>query len=476
MTPKLPRRTGAVAATLVCCAALTTTAACAGPGGADTRTAADTGTAAHTRHYTGALADGAQWIADVPDDFNGTLMLFSHGYGPLAAQNAPDATTRDALLARGYALIGSSYSGSSRWALNTAVKDQFATLGAARQKVGEISDPKRTLAWGESMGGLINSLIAQHGRGRIDGALSACGIVAGGVDFNDYQVDGDYAVDQLLAPGRKIKLTGFSSDKEAAASGKALARAVRHAQSAPQGRARTALAAALRNQPTWFSGKRPPGAHDYAAREQQQAEGLIKVSLPFTLGARHQVEKAEGGRISANAGVDYARLLRHSKDLPQVRALYKKAGLDLTEDLTRLTRNARIKADPDAVRRMERTAVPSGHLPVPHLTLHTTDDPLNPAPQESEYARTVRGAGDGSMLRQTYVHGTGHCTFRPANWLAALKALEHRVDTGSWGAATAPQRLNDAAKGTGEGAFLPFLRYTAPELVGARGRTGAHRP
>ncbi|AJT63022.2 hypothetical protein T261_1336 [Streptomyces lydicus] len=446
------------------------TAACAGPGGADTRTAP------HTKHYTGELTDGAQWIADVPDDFNGTLMLFSHGYGPLEAANAPDAKTRNALLARGYALLGSSYSGSSRWALNTAVKDQFDTLGAARKEISEIGGPKRTLAWGESMGGLINSLVAQHGRGRIDGALSACGIVAGGVEFNDYQVDGDYAVDQLLVPGRQIKLTGFSSDKEAAASGNALARAVQRARTTPRGRARTALAAALRNQPNWFSGKRPPAAHDYTAREKQQAEGLIKVSLPFTLGARHQVEKAEGGRISANAGVDYARLLRHSKDLPQVRALYKKAGLDLAGDLTQLTRNARIKADPDAVRHMERTAVPSGRLPVPHLTLHTTDDPLNPAPQESEYARTVRGAGDGSMLRQTYVHGTGHCTFRPANWLAALKALEHRVDTGSWGAATAPRKLNDAAKGTGEGGFLPFIRYTAPELVGARGRTGAHRP
>ncbi|TJZ56842.1 alpha/beta hydrolase [Streptomyces piniterrae] len=474
MTPTPPiRRTRTVAAALGCCAALTVTAACDGAGGTEGRSAVDAGATAHAKHYTGELADGAQWVADVPDDFNGTLMLFSHGYGPLKAANAPNAKTREALLERGYALVGSSYSGSSRWALNVAVKDQFATLDAVKKKVGKVGDPERTIAWGESMGGLINSLIAQHGEGRIDGALSACGILAGGVDFNNYQVDGDYAVAQLLAAGEEIKLTGFTSDKEAAASGEALARVVQRAQSTSQGRARTALAAALRNQPNWFSGKQPPTAHDYGAREKQQAEGLIKASLPFTLGARYQVEKAEGGRISSNVGVDYARLLSYSSDLPQVRALYKKAGLDLDEDLRKLTRDARIEADPDAVRRMRRTAVPSGHLPVPNLTLHTTDDPLNPAPQESEYARTVRGAGDRGMLRQTYVQGTGHCTFEPANWLAALNALEHRVDSGSWGTATEPRKLNDVAKGTGEGGFPPFIRYTAPELVGARGRAGA---
>lgn len=469
------RRIGRVAAALGWCAALAVTAACGEAAGAEAGSAGAAEAAVpHATHYAGKLADGATWIADVPDDFNGTLMLFSHGYGPLQAQNAPDAKTRDALLKRGYALLGSSYSGSSRWALNVAVQDQFAALDAVRKKVGKVGDPKRTLAWGESMGGLVNSLVAQHGKGRIDGALSSCGIVAGGIAFNDYQADGDYAINQLLVSGEHIKISGFSSDEEAAASGKDLANAVHRAQSTPQGRARTALVAALRNQPHWSSGQQPPKAHDYEVREKQQAEGLVKISLPFTLGARHQVEKAQGGPVYANVGVDYARLLRYSADLPQVRALYKKAGLDLDKDLEELTHNAHTEADPGAVRNMERTAVPSGRLAVPHLTLHTTDDPLNPAPQESAYARTVRAAGDGRMLRQTYVHATGHCTFKPANWLAAVQALEHRLDTGGWGPATDPQQLNQAARGTGEGDYPPFIRYTAPELIGVRGRTGQH--
>ena len=71
----------------------------------------------------------------MPSSWNGILVLYSHGFGPPLPANAPDAATRDALLARGYALAGSSYDpAGSWWALNTAVSDQFATIGAVRRQ------------------------------------------------------------------------------------------------------------------------------------------------------------------------------------------------------------------------------------------------------------------------------------------------------------------------------------------------------
>ena len=62
-----------------------------------------------TARYTGTLADGATWIADAPEHWNGVLLLFSHGFGPLTAADAPSQASADALLAQGYALAGSSY-------------------------------------------------------------------------------------------------------------------------------------------------------------------------------------------------------------------------------------------------------------------------------------------------------------------------------------------------------------------------------
>src|SRR5580698_6038015 len=87
--------------------------------------------AATTASYSGTLADSAQWIAQVPADWNGTVMLYSHGFGPLVAADAPSPGSGAQLLAQGYALVGSSYDvNGSWWALDTAVSDQFNSLTA----------------------------------------------------------------------------------------------------------------------------------------------------------------------------------------------------------------------------------------------------------------------------------------------------------------------------------------------------------
>ncbi len=117
----------------------------------------------------------------MPRSWNGTLVLYSHGYGSLTAADAPDSETQSAMLAAGYALAGSSYDPhGSQWALNTAVSDQFGALAAVEAKVLP-RQPAHVLAFGTSMGGLVSALEAQDGRDKIAGALTTCGAVAGGV-------------------------------------------------------------------------------------------------------------------------------------------------------------------------------------------------------------------------------------------------------------------------------------------------------
>lgn len=97
---------------------------------------------------------------------------------------------------------------------------------------------------------------------------------------------------------------------------------------------------------------------------------------------------------------------------------------------------------------------------VPVLSLHTTGDPLVVVQQERAYAQAVRAAGDAGLLRQAFVHRAGHCTFTPAERIAALQALVHRVETGAWDDATAPERLNPAATALGAGLNLLLLSAT----------------
>ncbi|MFF5183525.1 alpha/beta hydrolase [Streptomyces sp. NPDC000345] len=394
-------------------------------------------------HLTGTLADGATWVADVPERWNGTLLLFSHGFGPTVARNAPTEAVRAELLAEGYALAGSSYDPhGSMWALNSAERDQFATLDAVTEKIGT---PRRTLAMGNSMGGLVNAQLARDGGGRIDGALGQCGLVAGGTDLDNYQLDAEYTIARLLLPGQDVELVRFDSSADAAATADLLTRAVTAAQSTPQGRARIALAAAFLNLPAWSPGKDRPAATDWAGQEEQQYDWFAQGILSFVEGGRYAVEQSVGGNNSWNRGVDYARLLAGSAHAPRVYALYRAAGLDLRADLRTLTEGATITADPAAVRTAERTSSAGQGLEVPLLDIHTTADNLVPVEQESRFAARVRAAGDGALLRQAYVERQGHCAFTTAETVAALHALEHRVSTGRWDDVATPAALQRSA-------------------------------
>jgi hypothetical protein len=426
---------------------------------------------ASTAHYTGTLSDGGTWVADVPSEWNGTLLLYSHGFGPPVAADAPDAATRDALLARGYALAGSSYDpNGSWWALKSAVHDQFETIGAVTSAALPGS-PHHVLAVGTSMGGLVSALEAQQGAGHIDGALSTCGLVAGAIHLNNYQLDAEYTIAKLLLPpGQSPKLVNFANPSEGASTGAVLTGAVQQAQTTPQGRARLALVFAFLNEPAMAPGIPTAPANDPDGFEAAQYAGAVESApiIPFIEFGRPWIEQSAGGNGSWTLGEDFAALLDQSSYRDVVRALYREAGLDLSSDLAALTAGANVPADPAAIGSLQRTSVPTGHLDVPELTLHTTGDPLVPVQHEAVYGDVVRSAGSNSFLRQAFVDRYGHCTFTASELVAGLEAIRHRVETGRWDSVAEPQKLEAFANGLGLG-DADFIQYRPPALSGNNG-------
>jgi hypothetical protein len=134
-----------------------------------------------------------------------------------------------------------------------------------------------------------------------------------------------------------------------------------------------------------------------------------------------------------------------------------------------LTAEANIRADAPAVRWVAQTSVPSGRLQVPELDLHTISDQLVPVQHENDYARTVWGAGAGDRLRQAYVERQTHCNFTPAELVAGVLAVQHRVERGRWDGLATPRGLQATATslGLGDAAFIPFR---PPPLTGENGR------
>ncbi|MFD3927695.1 alpha/beta hydrolase family protein [Streptomyces sp. NPDC058614] len=401
--------------------------------------------AATDSHAEGRLPSGAAYVMDVPAAWNGTVLLYSHGYMPAGlpnpAQNTPSSATLDSLLDQGYALIGSSYA-TNGWAVTDAVPDQLATLDLFTDKFGTA---KRTIAWGTSYGGLVTTTLAEQHADRLDGSLAMCGLVQGGVANWNSTLDPAFALKTLLAPDADIPLTGFDDRAQAQSAATTLSTETAEAQQTPEGRARIALAAALYDIPVYNSSTQTePGPTDWDAQQANQytaVAGLLQTSA-FTW--RQEAESRAGGNMSWNTGVDYTAMLQRSPLFKEVTELYKEAGLSLRTDLKTLDGAPRVSADPAAVQWMEDTSVFNGRLTDPQLNIHTTDDALIPVQAESAYRQAATTAGSGALLSQAYVDSPGHCTFTTGEIIGALDTLEHRLDTGNWD--TSPAKLNSRAR------------------------------
>ncbi len=416
----------------------------------------------------GSLPDGATFLIEVPANWNGTLFLYSHGYvvpgSKNPAQDVGDAFTRIFMLSSGYALAGSSYAATG-WAIHEALTDQIAVLDKFKKMVGH---PKRTIAWGHSLGGIITAGLIQRNPDRFDAALPMCGVLSGGVATWNTALDASFAFKTLLAPGAGLQVVNIA---DPVANLTLAEEVLGEAQATPQGRARIALVGAVGDLPGWFTPLSPePASDDFASQEANQFQWDLQVDFPFAFAFRAELEARAGGNVSWNTGVDYRRQLDHSIGREQVRALYQQAGLDLDAELDTLNDAARISADPEAVRYLERNVIFDGEIHIPVLTLHTTGDGLVVVQNESAYKQVVDEADNGEFLRRTFVHRAGHCTFTPAETIAAVQTLINRLDTGRWRDVDASD-LNNAAAALGPAfnvpvpsAFIEFhpSRYLRP--------------
>ena len=145
--------------------------------------------------------DGIPYRIRVPANWNGTLIVYAHGYGeaalPLAL--APLPADVDALLAKGFALAASRFGGAvpvppqavAGYQVKQGMQNSVALTGAFREVVGR---PLRTIIWGKSLGGLI--------------ALGLIELLRGGVVVIVAEIGTDHEACLLSAPEDLEHFTG----------------------------------------------------------------------------------------------------------------------------------------------------------------------------------------------------------------------------------------------------------------------------
>ncbi|MFC9688908.1 alpha/beta hydrolase family protein [Kribbella sp. NPDC056951] len=393
--------------------------------------------------YTGEI-DGAAFKVEMPERWNGTLLIFSHPYYPDGMPAFPPGygnrvDSERFFLEQGYALAASDFRGRTGFVVKEAVRDQIGLLDWFEQHVGR---PRRTVATGSSGGGTISLLLAEQYPRRIDGVLAMCTPIDLYGQLN-MSLDINFALKTLLAPqDPAIELVNARDPKTSVSRLQAVIAA---GVETPQGRARIALASAFGNVTGWNSALDP---------KPTSIEGQIRALAAITsggsvgvFGAVGQADLAShaGGNPSYNVGMDYARQLLKSDQAAFVRSAYREAGLDVGKDLARLAAAPRISPEPAARQWMLRYAVPRGTAPSPVVTLHNTVD-LAVADHERWYAGQVRAEG---RLRQLFVDRATHCAFTVAEESVALDTLLTRIDRGRW-PTTDPRRLNASADTLGE--------------------------
>ena len=159
---------------------------------------------------TGSLGDSPYQIV-MPPKFNGTVLLYSHGYriaqpvpaaigtalgmdkapyyssttvpgvgaafvGNDIAQVAPSAEVAAGLLGQGYALAGAGYANQG-WAVAEGVEAGENLIRYING--GGIKGTKQILAWGDSMGSVVTQALVQRNPGKIAGTNPRCGALAG---------------------------------------------------------------------------------------------------------------------------------------------------------------------------------------------------------------------------------------------------------------------------------------------------------
>ncbi len=435
--------------------------------------------------------DGAKFAILMPESWNGTLLLYSHGYrqaeaappdfdepstepDPAPGYSTGDTGAADALLDQGFALAGSAYA-SNGW----AVEDGVAAGEALHDYfVENIADPDRTYVWGDSLGGLITQLIAERNPDWVAAAAPLCGVLAGPTANLDMALDVSYATKTLLAP--EMELTGYDSFDDAVASWQLGYDAVIAAGGdIGTGVPKILMVASLVDAPTRTA---TYDGHDVESQVRARAESAL-TALGYSTYGRYDIEQRFGGNPSSNADVDYAARISDEE-----RSLIDTVGGEgATDAHARPARGRRAAAGRRGRPRPRspESGTPTGAIKDPTITLHTTADPLVLVQNETVFDQRASSNPDrtGDLVQlysappATYdpeegaPYGAGHCNFSADERIGVVTLLDQWARGGLYPAPAAVE----AAMGQDNG-IEP--NYAAGRVAGRARRlstTTAHR-
>ena len=362
---------------------------------------------AGTNCYSGQDANGALWLAAIPQNWNQVLVVHAHGGpetgAPELRRSAQDLTRWAVTVQAGYAWVGSTYRRGG-YGVRMAAED---TENLRQIFVAEFGQPRLTILHGQSWGGNVAAKVLEMypvksgAVTRYDGALMSNGLLSGGSRGYDFRLDlravYQYYCGNHPRPGEAQYPLWMGL---------------------PAGV--TMTRADLQSRLTECTGLGLPAAERSAEQRHKLAQILNVLHLQEGALAGHLQwatflfadmvgQRLHGRNPFSNQGVVYA-------------------GSD--DDAALNAGVLRYRSDPLAVRELAEDSDPAGHIGIPVLTVHGINDPTVFVELEEVYRKAVEGAGNGDRLVQTFTNEGVHSYLSSPEYTALFSALLGWIERG----------------------------------------------
>ena len=386
--------------------------------------------------YVGTLND-APYKIRVPAGWNGTLLMYAHGYGYLERWNPltqfdysyADAAPgmpfplgdgsiifmEDVLLSQGYALAGTVFSGTG-WQVKEGTHELVSLAGLFNGLVGK---PKRTILIGYSMGSLIALKSAEEAP-IYDGVIAGCTVGAG----ISKSVD-------LIGAVALAYHTLFTWP-ESWGAWYDVRNDIKFFTDDPDGVFPVLIGQLMdpNNIPKFEFIRLLSGVplENYYPNPATNWPGFVSLSMFLATEARADIEARAKGPVTQNADHVYT-LSTEDRNYLSTYMSFTDGQIDA--HLSAMNSQTTVTIGLPQKQYLQKYFDPSGEIRRPLLSIHANKDGLVGNYHESVLRETVKCAHNESLLLQVFTEGAGHCTFTPGQLLQAVKAMEFWLEYGT---------------------------------------------
>jgi pimeloyl-ACP methyl ester carboxylesterase len=354
-----------------------------------------------TSRYWG-VKDNAGYRIEVPQNWNGELVLYAHGFrGGGAELTITNPAIRSYLIQQGFAWAASSYSRNG-YDVKVGVEDSYALIEVF---TGLVSKPNSVYMTGHSMGGHVTGVTIERYPNAFVGALPMCGVM-GDVELFDFFLNYNLVAQSLAGMQAQFPFPDNYF---------------------PAVVPRVSRGLGYVNFPTTT----------YVAAMNGQGQKLREVVKHLSGGERPFFNHAFGNWANflfTVGGGDGSAGIASGNVTTNMDTIYQLDGDPAVSPTEQELNNAvlRVRADPQARQSIDLSNIPtiSGNLPFPVLSMHTIGDLFVPFSMEQIYARRVAAQGKADWLVTRAYRDVGHCAFTVEEQEEAFKDLVNWVKNG----------------------------------------------